>query len=193
MDREVKEALSRLQAELRKDLPFFGFCGLIVGLFLVWQAKATERGWSKAHWASDLLSDFMSFNAFGLVFFVYLAIGCTITVLSRFNVNLRFLASSLDHMEERLTQFASSLLAFMVGLLVFVILASLLNLDSGGLKVLLLSSLFSGLIGFTYIAGTLVARRAEPFDLWWVALIMLAACIGVLGWLVFIANGKTSH
>jgi len=191
MDREIKEAFSRLQAELRKDLPFFGFCGLIVGLFLVWQGKATERGWSKAHWASDLLADFMSLNAFGLVFFAYLAIGCTITVLTRFNFTHRYLTSSLDHIEERLTQFASSLLAFMTGLLVFVALASILNLDSGGLKVLLLSLIFSLLVGFTYVAGVLVARRAEPFDIWWVALIMLSVCFGVLGWLIFLASGKT--
>lgn len=192
MDREITEAWNRLKIEFAKDVRFFGFCGVLVGIFSLWQSKAKAQGWSKANWASDLLGDFISFNAFGLIFFAYLAVGCTATVLDRFGITPNWLARSLDHVEERLTQLASSLLAFMSGLLSLVAMASLLNLDAGGLKVLLLAFLFCSLVTVTYITGHMVARRAEPFDRWWAALLSLAICLLALVWLVFFATGTAS-
>lgn len=192
MDRELTAAWNRLKTEFKKDVQFFGFCGVLVGIFLLWQSKAKQQGWSRANWASDLLGDFMSFNAFGLVFFAYLAIGCTATVLSSFGMAPSWLLKGLDHVEDRLTQFASALIAFMAGLLSLVAIASLLNLDLGGLKVFLLALLFCALVAVTYITGNMVARRAEPFDRWWVALLSLVICLSVLVWLVFFSPAKAS-
>ncbi len=190
MDPDLKLALDRFTAELKKDIWFFGACGVVVGLFMVWQARLKELGLvENPKWASDLFTDFMSFNAFGLIFFGYLLLGCVATVFAGLGHPKPRLEAAVTHMEARLAQIASAIVSFLAGLLALVTVYSVLNLDSGGLKLFLLAFLFALLIVGGFVIALLVGRRTKPFDKWWVALLSSLAVAGTLGWLL-IQGGK---
>ena len=190
MDPDLKLAVDRFIAEARKDLWFFGSCGAVVGLFTVWQSRLKELGLAQdPKWASDLFSDFMSFNAFGLIFFGYLLVACVSTVFAGLGRSNPKLELAVSHMEARLAQIASAIVCFMAGLLALVVLYSLLNLDSGGAKLAVLTVLFAIFIVGSFAMALVVGRRTKPFDKWWVALISIFLLAGGLGWLL-VQGGK---
>ena len=185
MDADLKAALHRFLDELKNDIWFFGGCGFFVGLFMVWQSRLKELGLAKdPKWASDLFSDFMSLNAFGLVFYGYLLLACLSTAFTDLGRPMPYLDRMVAHMEMRLAQVASSLVAFSIGLLALVALYSILNLDSGGARLVALASLFSVFIAGTFAIALAVGRRTEPFNRWWVALMSMLALAGALWWLL---------
>lgn len=190
MDPEMKIAIERFAGELKKDIWFFGACGAVVALFMVWQARLKELGLVESpKWANELFSDFMSLNAFGLIFFGYLLIASIATVFADLGHPKRKLEQIVSHMESRLAQIASSIVAFMAGLLSLVLIYSVLNLDSGGLKLAGLTIGFSFFIAASFVMAWLVGRRTKPFDKWWVALVSTLILAGVLVWLL-IQSGK---
>lgn len=190
MDPDIKLALDRFITEVRKDLWFFGGCGAVVGLFTVWQSRLKELGIAQnPRWASDLFSDFMSFNAFGLVFFGYLLIACISTVFASLGHARPKLELAVSHMESRLAQIASAIVCFMAGLLALVVVYSILNLDSGGAKLAALTVLFAIFIVGSFVMALAVGRRTKPFDTWWVALVSIFLLAGILGWLL-VQGGK---
>jgi hypothetical protein len=77
MDNEIKAVARALWQEIKKDLPFFGICGFLVGWLMIVQFRLKETGMApkKDSWADALFSDFVSFNAFGLVFVGLLGLG----------------------------------------------------------------------------------------------------------------------
>lgn len=185
VDPDFKSALDRFGTEVRKDLGFFGGCGLVVGLLTVWQPRLKELGLAKnPQWATQLFSDFMSINAFGLIFFGYLLLACTATTISGLGHASPKLEGAVLHLEGRLAQIASSLVSFMLGLSLLVIIYSLLNLDAGGAKLVGLTfGLVLVLVG-SFVMALAVGRRAEPFDKWWVALPGLIVFVGSLFMLI---------
>lgn len=190
MDQDLKTAVDRFTVELRKDIWFFGGCGVVVALFMVWQARLKELGIANdSKWATDLFSDFVSFNAFGLIFFGYLFLGCIANVFFDFGRPLAKLEAAVNHMESRLTQIASSIVSFMAGLLLLVVIYSILNLDSGGFLLIAMSGLFSGFVFVTFVIALAVGRRTKPFEKWWVSALMFLCTTGTLGWLL-IHGGK---
>jgi len=185
MDPYLKLALDRFTVEFKKDILFFGACGVVVGLFMVWQARLKELGLVKdPKWATDLFTDFMSFNAFGLIFFGYLLLGCFASVFAGLGHPKPRLEAAVNHMETRLAQIASTIVSFLAGLLALVSLYSVLNLDSGGLKLLGLAVFFAFLIVGSFAMAMMVGRRTKPFDKWWVALLSSLTVAGTLAWLL---------
>lgn len=190
MDPDLKLALDRFTAELKKDIWFFGACGVVVGLFMVWQDRLKELGIvQNPKWANDLFSDFMSLNAFGLIFFGYLLLGCVATVFADLGHPKPRLEAAVIHMEARLAQIASAIVSFLVGLLALVTLYSVLNLDSGGIKLFGLAIVFAFLIVGGFAIALLVGRRTKPFNTWWMALFSSFAIAAILGWLL-LQGGK---
>lgn len=193
MQTNMKAGVDLLVGELRKDIWFFGTCGFAIGLFMAWQPRIKALGIAKdPQWAGQLFSDFVSFNAFGLVFFGYLLLGCLAAIFNAMKRQSSRLTDTVSHVESRLAQLASSIIAFMSGLLALVTLYSFLNLDSSGLKVIALTAFFSLFVATVFVVATFVGRRIEPFDKWWVAVITLILTMSILTWLVFFASGKVS-
>ena len=186
----MKLALNRFVTEIKKDILFFGLCGSVVAIFLVWQIRLKELGIAdNPKWALDLFTDFMSFNAFGLIFFGYLLLGCIATVFADLVHPMQVLERAVSHMESRLAQIASAIVSFMAGLLALVLFYSFLNLDSGGVKLAFLTILFSFFIFGGFVVALLIGRRTKPFDKWWVALLSFLVLSGALGWLL-VQGGK---
>ena len=190
MDNNIKAVVNTLIEELKKDIWFFGGCGFIVGLFTVWQSRLTELGFVKnPKWANELFSDFVSFNAFGLIFFGYLLIACASTFFKGLGFSCSKLEQTVHHMESRLTQIASAILCFMFGLFILVALYSGLNLNYGGLPLIFLSTLFSLFIVSSFVIALSVGRENEPFNKWWVAIISIGVLATTLFWLL-LQGGK---
>lgn len=190
MDPDLKLVLDKFLAELKKDIYFFGGCGFTVALFMIWQARLQELGVTKSpHWANELFSDFLSFNAFGLIFFGYLLLACIVNTSIGLGYSLPKLASAVSHMESRLTQIASSIISFMIGLLTLVVIYSILNLDGGGLKLIFLAFVFSFFVMGSLTAALLIGHRTEPYNIWWVSVIVFVVLACVLAWLL-IQGGK---
>ena len=190
MDEELKSAIQRFVVELKQDIIFFGASGFAVALFMIWQARLKELGVSEnPTWANELFSEFMSLNAFGLVFFGYLIIASISSIFADFGKSNERLDRIVFHMESRLAQIASSIVAFMAGFLLLVLVYSLLVLDSGGIKLTVLTAALSLFMISTFVAAILVGRRSRPFDKWWVATTVVLVLAAVLGWLL-IQNGK---
>ena len=185
MDTNLMAAFLLFKEEIKRDLLFFGSCGFAVGLFTVWQARLSELGVGKnAKWASELFADFISFNAFGLVFLGYLFFACLSTVLADIGRPSATLDAAVSHSETRLMHMASSITAFMLGVLALVILYSALRLDLGGLKLIALSALFCILVVAAFFTALAVGRRSPPFNRWWAAVLCAGLAIAILGWLL---------
>jgi len=188
VDAEIRAVTGSLGREIRKDLPFFGTCGLLVGWLMVAQARLKEGGIGpKDSWADALFSDFVSFNAFGLVFLGLLALGALATCLAALDIRWPRLEQMVEHLEGRLTQLASSIIAFTLGLSGIAFLHSGLTLSSGGALLTAMILLFNCLLVVGFGSATLVARRKPPFDRWWIGLAFLTLAIGAV--LVFIFRG----
>jgi len=185
MDKDIKNALDKFLVELKKDIFFFGGCGAVVALFMVWQARFNELGLAKnPNWANELFSDFMSFNAFGLIFFGYLLLACIANAFSDLGYSLPKLENAVSHMEARLMQIASSIIAFMSGLLTLVILYSVLNFDGGGGKLIGLAIIFAIFIFGSLTMALMIGQRSEPYNKWWVSIASFIAISCLLGWLL---------
>lgn len=191
MPDDVRKMLRPLISGIKKDFWFFGGVGFLVGLLSVWQPRLKALGISNdPNWGSQLLNDFISINAFGLIFFVYLLLACAATIMSGIGLPSSRLERIVRHVERRMTQLSSSIIAFMLGLLVLVALVSIVNLDSSGARTIVVSVLLVGLVGAAFITATLVARRIEPFQKWWVASIILLLDLSLIGYMIIHSNPR---
>jgi hypothetical protein len=172
MDPDLKNAIDRLKGEVGKDIYFFGASGFVVGVFMVWQFRLQELGLTKkVTWSADLFNDFVSFNAFAFIFYAYLLLSCARTVVERTTTVPAWLASIVLHVETRLTEIASSILCFLIGLTVYAAIFSFFTLEAGGLKLALLICGFCLFTALSYLSAYTIGNRVKPFDKWWVALI----------------------
>jgi hypothetical protein len=135
-------------------------------------------------WAKELFADFMSFNAFGLIFFGYLLIACTLAFCEDLGFSFPKLERAVSHVELRLTQIASAMLCFISGLIALVLVYSFLNLDYSGFSLIFLTVLFALFIVSSLFIALSVGRRSQPFDKWWVAIIFMMLLTIVLWWLL---------
>ena len=176
----------RLKEELLQDLPFFGACGFAVGWLMLVQYQLTQNGIGpKDSLADALFSDFMSFNAFGLVFLGLLTLGSTVTCLAALNFRWPRLERVVDHLQVRLAQLASSIIAFTLGLSLTALCHSLFTITAGGIGLFLMIALFDAMLVVGFGSAMLVARRRPPFDRWWVGLTFLVLALAATLSLVF--------
>jgi hypothetical protein len=186
MDAEIKTVALGLKQELLKDLPFFGACGVAVGWLMLIQYRLTQNGMGpKDSLADALFSDFVSFNAFGLVFLGLLALGSAVTCLAALNVRWLGLERVVDHLQVRLAQLASSIISFTLGLSVTALGHSVLTVTADGIRLFLLIALFDAMLVVGFISAMVVARRKPPFDRWWVGVMFLVLALAATISLVF--------
>lgn len=182
MNSDLKSALQSFQQEVEKDIWFFGSCGVAVGLFMLWQSRFKELGLATdPQWASELFADFLSFNAFGLIFFGYLLIASLATIFFDLGHPIQWLERASNHMEIRLAQIASSLVSFILGFLGLIIVYSILTLEIEGLKVIAFAILYTVVVVGSFVIALLVGRRSEPYDRWWAALLAVVIVGFLLG------------
>lgn len=185
MDTNFKYVVDRLNTEIKKDLAFFGTCGAFVGYFLVLHSRLKEQGIAQGDsWAEALFSDFISFNAFGLVFVGLIALGSISTIANSLGASWPRLEAAVNHLEVRLTQISSSIISFTLGLSVLAFLHSFMTITTGGTKLAILIVLFNALLFFGFFSAILVARRVKPFGTWWAATFILVMVLGALAWFI---------
>jgi hypothetical protein len=190
MPQEIRVIASRLLAEIRKDIFFFGPCGALVGLLMLWQFKLTTLGVASGKaWPTELFSDFVSFNAFTLVFIGLIAVSSVSTLARAFGQPLPRLEAAVTHLEERLSQIASSIISFTLGLSTLALLHALLTLEKGGFALAFLVVLFNWLIFCGFVTAAAIARRIEPFNKWGPSLLALVGALFFVGW--FLVKGVT--
>lgn len=181
MEAEIKAVVARLAAEIRKDLAFFGVFGALVGWLMIFQHKLQQQGAApKESWADALFSDFVSFNAFGTVFIGLIAIGSIATLIRKTGQTWPRLDQLVKHVENRLTQLASSIISFTIGLSIFSIAYAAVTSTGSGAKLAILILFFNFLIVVGYGSATLIARRIPPFDKWWIGLFFLFIAIAFI-------------
>jgi hypothetical protein len=186
MDDHIKAVAIALWQEVKKDLPFFGICGFFVGWLMVVQFRLKEIGAApNESWADVLFSDFISFNAFGLIFVGLLGLGSLITCLHALKISWPHLERSVAHLEVRLAQLASSIISFTIGLSLFSSAHALFTITAQGVVLAFVIALFDGLIVVGFMSAALVARRPPPFDRWYVGSGMFAASLAAITWFVF--------
>ncbi|MFG6443542.1 hypothetical protein [Roseateles sp. LKC17W] len=186
MDAEIRTVARLLKQELLKDLPFFGTCGVAVGWLMLVQYRLTQTGMGpKDSLADALFSDFVSFNAFGLVFLGLLALGSAVTCLAALNIHWPRLERVVDHLQTRLAQLASSIISFTLGLSLTALCHSLLTITAGGVGLFSMIALFDGMLVVGFGSAMLVARRRSPFDQWWVGVMFLVLALGATLSLIF--------
>lgn len=185
MDTDYKYLIDRLGAEIRKDFYFFGLCGAFVGYFLVLHSRLKEEGVAHGEsWPKELFSDFVSFNAFCLVLIGLIMVASVATVANSRGKQWPKLEAAAHHLETRLTQIASSIISFTLGLSASALVHSLMTVTVAGLRLALLIVIFNGLLFSGFSLAVLIARRTKPFDTWWAACIAFATAVGLLSWLI---------
>jgi hypothetical protein len=159
---------------------------LAVGWLMVAQVRLKEFGSApKESWAEALFSDFVSFNAFGLVFVGLLGLGSLVTCLRALEISWPRLEGAVVHLEVRLAQLASSIISFTIGLSLFAVLHAAVTITGQGALLAIVVALFDGLIIVGFVSAALVARRPPPFDRWYVGLGMLVAALAAITYFVF--------
>lgn len=158
---------------------------MVVGWLMIVQFRLRAAGAApKDSWADTLFSDFVSFNAFGLVFVGLLGLGALVTCLRAMKINWPSLEASVAHLEARLAQLASSIISFTLGLSLFAVLHAMATTTGQGVALALVVVLFDGLIVVGFVSAALISRRPHPFDRWYVGLGMLAAAIASVTYFV---------
>jgi hypothetical protein len=186
MKEQFKIIVVRLSSEIRKDLIFFASSGVIVGLLMVWQSRLKEMGVASGEsWADALFSDFVSFNAFSHIFVGLMAIGSFATIVNALGCQWPQIEATVVHLESRFVQLASSIISFTVGVSISALLHSVYTVTVGGATLAFMIVLFNAMLFIGFVSATLVARRTEPFDRWWVSLLMLLLALGaVIGFII---------
>lgn len=186
MEAEIRAVAGSLLREVRKDLPFFGGCGFAVGLLMVAQYRLNENGIApKDSWPDALFSDFVSFNAFGLVFVGLLALGALATCLAALNIGWHKLEQVVAHLEERLAQLASSIISFTLGLSTLALLHSGYTSTASGAVLAVMVVMFDCLLIVGFVSAALVARSRPPFDRWWFGVVFLTLSVAAAAWFIF--------
>lgn len=158
--------LENFISEIRKDLIFFGTCGCIVALFMIWRWELKQYGIETGgNFEEVLLSDFVSFNAFVFVFLGYIILSCITNILNDLNFSLEILKNVVSHIESRLCQISSTIICFVMGIYV-VILFYIINNDvvSSGTTLILYLTISIIIIFVVTLISLIIGRKIKPFD-----------------------------
>lgn len=188
MPPEIRSIATRLLQEIRRDAPFFSSCGIVVGLFMLWQSHLAKMGVATGEsWPKELFNDFVSFNAFGLVFLGQIALGSIASAAAAFNRPIHKLEATVLHLEARLSQLASSIIAFSVGMSALAFLHAFLTLEAGGFVLALSVVMFDSIVFAGFVTAVAISRRVDPFNRLAPAISSLVAAIIVVCW--FLLHG----
>lgn len=183
MDSKIKEIIDRLVCEFKKDFLFFGACGALAGYLMVVHSRLKEEGIVHGDaWGNSLFSDFVSVNAFGLVFVGLIALASISTIASSCGFNWPKLEAAVRHLETRLTQISSSIISFTAGLSLLALLHAGMTISSGGLVLAILVIAFNGLLFIGFVSALLIARRIKPWGSVWYAVFSLLMALAALVW-----------
>ena len=182
--------IDRLVNELKKDIIFFGICGFVTGCLLLLHNRLKEVGVAEGEpWAIQLLSDFVSFNAMFLIAGGVTIVGAVATLIQSLAREISWLKDVVKHSAERLTQIASSIIAFTFGLFILGLLHSVIAGTFEGLKLALLIIFVDCLVLTLFVFGSLSAYRIAPFDKVQGALSLLFLAVFIMSaLLIFGAN-----
>jgi hypothetical protein len=188
LKQEIKAVTARLLAELRKDFPFFAICGFVVGILMIWQYRLKGIGVARGEsWPKQLFADFVSFNAFSLVFLGLIALGAVATTVKATGRHWARLERTVEHLEFRLAQLASSIISFTAGLSILASTQCFSPKNEGYGVLIIALVLFNLLVFAGFVCAALIARRTAPFDRWSVSLLMF--CLASVFVAVLVCTG----
>lgn len=182
---ELRLVLNNLHNELKQDIKFFGSCGFIVGALMILHSWLKNIGVNPKETLADaLLTDLISFNVFGFVSFGLIGLGALASCLRAMNLTWMALETLVSHLELRLTQISSTIIAFNIGLLVFAAGYAICTKTLGGVELCLAATLFNAAIYAGFVFSTIIGRRIPPFNECRIALIIFIGAIICLGLIV---------
>lgn len=184
----ISRNAAALVRELQRDFTFFGACGATVGWLMLIGYGLRQNGIGPVEsWGDALFFDFVSANAFGLLFVGLLGLGALATCLSAAGIRYPKLERVVAQAEMRLTQLSSSVISFTSGLSAFCLVHAAVTATSSGVALAGAALVLNGLIAVGLVSASIVARRDPPFDRWWVGGAMLLLAVGTFIW--FIVHG----
>ena len=191
MDNSFKVIASKLFCEIKKDILFFGGCGAFTGYFLLIHTRLKEHGITSGEpWGNSLLSDFISFNAFGLVFIGLIFVGAISTIAQHLGADWPKLDAAIVHLENRLAQIASSIISFTFGLSALSLAHSFFTISPDGIKLIPFILFFNAILFIGFSTAVIVARRNPPFEKWWTALLILLFAVWALSYIIITGTKK---
>lgn len=181
MERNALRVLALFRKEFRKDLSFFGACGLLVAVFELLQFHSAQPNRPTTfQWADTLFTDFVPVHACAFFFYCYLSLACLATILSVKRSSENKLNDVANHVQQRWTQLSSATIAFLCGFCVIPLLRSIFKWESSGLELAALSAVLSGGLLLTLWLGAVVRDRVKPFDKKAAAVALLLITAGVI-------------
>lgn len=138
------KAFCEFLTELKKDLPFFSLSGGLVGFFMLLYVPVKRAGIAaEESWANALFSDFVSFQAYGLMLIGVLILGSAAVCISRLEIRFNVFHDSAAHLKLRLKQVTSSIVAFTLGLSVISFGHAIITWSVDGAALALLMAFFN--------------------------------------------------
>lgn len=188
VDPDVKAVYRRLQVEIKKDLLFFGSCGLVVGYLFILSDHLRKTGIvHEEGWVKELFVDFMSTGAFSLVFIGLLGLASLLNILKAFGFEMTRLSATVHHVEARLLHFGSSSFSFTLGLSVIAAFQSVFTLTAGGIGLVFILVISDLIIFGALFSALLTSQAAKPFNTVAVSALMLLMAAGAL--VLFVVKG----
>jgi len=182
---EATEIGAQVLKGLRDDLPFFGGCGFLVGFLAVVQERIREAGWGTGKpWTNELASDFLSLQAFMLVFIGLAFVSGLRSLLEGVRPGWPRLATAVEHIRSRLLQISTPSIAFMLGLVINIAIRSFLNVRIDGLGFISSLLILAALLVIACGVGLYIAKKSGPLDNLAGGSVMVVASAIAFGWLL---------
>jgi hypothetical protein len=159
---DLKNSVSLLQQEVKKDIYFFGACGFVVGIMFIWQIRFKELGiFDNPKFASIIFSDFLAGYTFSFILALYMLSGLIVNFLGCNNVKLQTVRS---HIGNRFYQVGSVIISFLVGFSSFTFIYFLIRLELNGIFLAIIAFLLASFLAETIFIADLLVLRKKPFD-----------------------------
>ena len=131
-----------------------------------------------------MFSDFVSVQAFFLIFVGLILVSCAAALLRHFSPARKWLQGTLTHTQRRLVQMISSSISFMAGLSVFLLARSIITATSVDLKVVAILAFASVVLAASCVLSMVTARSIQhPAG----GALMILVVLGALGWMLHVA------
>lgn len=169
--------ISRLFDEIKKDWPFFSFCGFLVSSSVILRGQLEAfSGSLGADGSRALMLDFFPIRAFFFIILIFWCLGAVSSLLNNWGWPWAFLDGVVHHIELRFLQLTSSILCFCLGVAAYAMFHSALISSPDGIilfRLVLVVCLL--LTGFFIIVSS--AYRLLPFIPWPWGLVFLIGTI----------------
>lgn len=177
--------IKKLINEIKKDIGFFGFSGLLAGFLMLLQYNLKQYNINPDDSLADaLFSDFISFNAFGFIFIGLIILGAFSTLLKKIGIYWDRLDSLIQHAEERLTQLGSSIISFTIGLSAVAITHALCTKTHSGYILAFLFFLLDLIIITGFMTAMLITKEQILSERWWFPPVLLIVATLLLAYIM---------